>query len=232
MELRTRFPDPWCFPRSFYRTFTTIPPKIQLYEWPELRSPGSKVKHSSNFPAYAAISHVWQMSDEVKRLATAARSNLKIQTDDGLNTISWVGLREVANAAHQLGCDYFWLDLLCMDQVARPDPVEIFRENDGEKALQINNMANIFRRARTVIVMVGGVAAVQGVSHPSSWMDRAWTLQEAVSCHKHTWAYVYWPYTRRFNCGTNSFEFIPCDRRNGPYDRKNQQMPDQTASLT
>jgi hypothetical protein len=184
------------------------PPKINLYEWPELRRPSSKVKYSINFPEYAAISHVWEKSEEVKRLANAAKSDLEIHTDDGMNTISWLGLREVANAADELGCDYLWLDLFCLDQVARPDPLGI-GENDGEKALQISNMANIYKRATTVIVMVGGAAAVQGVNHPSGWMDRAWTLQEAVLCDKHTWAYVRWPYTPRFSDGKNSFTFFP-----------------------
>jgi hypothetical protein len=51
---------------------------------------------------------------------------------------------------------------------------------DEEKKKQIRNMGTIYGRADTVFIMVGGIGAVQGIDQISAWIDRAWTLQEAV----------------------------------------------------
>jgi hypothetical protein len=58
-------------------------------------------------------------------------------------------------------------------------------------------MGKIYRRAAAVIVMVGGVSAAQGVDKMSTWIDRAWTLQE-VSMGNDIYAMVDWPYQSEF----------------------------------
>jgi hypothetical protein len=192
--------------------------KLKLYEWKSLRRRGYHASASdpSNYPTYAAISHVWDMSEEVKRIAGEAGRPLHVEIPEGLHTISWHGLQEAANAAHQLQCEYIWLDLICLDQIPRDDPVESWRGDDGEKEEQIGNMANIYKFAKAVIIMVGGVSAVQGVDTPSAWMDRAWTLQESAICLRDTYVYVQWPYANRFTVNPEAkipyeVDFIPVE---------------------
>jgi Heterokaryon incompatibility protein (HET) len=133
---------------------------------------------------------VWKPSPEVVMISENENRPLKIQTHENRppHEISWHGLVQAAHSARFLGCRYLWLDLLCIDQLS----------HDGEKEAQIENMGNIYERAKAVIVMVGGVAAVQGVDKTSDWIDRAWTLQEATLC-KQTYALVDWPYKEDVN---------------------------------
>lgn len=86
-----------------------------------------------------------------------------------------------SQAAQHLDCDFLWLDLVCLHQCSSRD-----------KTLQIVNMGHIYKNAEAVLVMPGGVAAVQGAEHPASWITRAWTLQEATLCDN-TYALHIWP---------------------------------------
>jgi hypothetical protein len=195
-------PDPWRYGDRTEGAFRGISvagllnpsPYIDLYEWRDglngngpLRQP---VKDKHFRPKYAAISHVWGASEAVRKTTKSANRPLRIYTEakaaDGKMIpdeieICWQGLVQAAHAAHARECDYLWLDLFCIDQ----------RKTD-DKAKQIKNMGKIYERAAVVIVMIGGVGAVQGIDERSSWIDRAWTLQEAVVCPK-TAVLVKWP---------------------------------------
>ena len=136
-------------------------------------------------PKYAPISHVWKPSLEVEKISKDADRPLKIQIrNDELHEISWHGLVQAGHAAKHLGCNHLWLDLLCLDQVP---------STDREKEMQVKNMGNIYEKAAAVIIMVGGVAAAQGIDKVTSWIDRAWTLQEATLC-PNTHVLVEWPF--------------------------------------
>jgi hypothetical protein len=191
------------------------PGTIELYEWSELRNGNDEVDLNDvrNYPGYAAISHTWDMSAEVQSLANAFAGDLEVLIEDGVTTISWLGLRQAANAAAQLHCAYMWLDFFSLDQVPRR---RASGEDDGEKGLQIRNMGNIYKLAKTVIVMPGGVSAVQGVEFPTSWIDRAWTLQEAVLCKNPAWAYVQWPHKLNFPVGKQTFNFTQVKAETNP----------------
>ncbi|KAK6603204.1 hypothetical protein H4I96_05972 [Botrytis cinerea] len=104
-----------------------------------------------------------------------------------LVNISWIGLNQMAHAANIKGSRYIWLDLCCIDQ---PD------RNDNETKFQISMMADIYRHANNVIVMVGGAGCVQHTDQVSPWMERAWTLQEAILNRK-TFFCVLWPNSKR-----------------------------------
>ncbi|KAM6495080.1 hypothetical protein JOM56_009703 [Amanita muscaria] len=172
-------------------------PIITLTEWTDLVHGQKRARHSKNYPNYAAISHVWDPSNETLGTAKHARRPLKVRIKDKPYTqvISWHGLVEAADAASQLGCTYLWLDFLCIDQIPRD-------EENREKQLQIYNMGNIYKNARNVICMLGGVSAVQSLTSRTGWMDRAWTLQEATLNWRRTYAYVKWPYLTRFTINT------------------------------
>jgi len=143
------------------------------------------------YPKYAAISHVWDPSKAVRDACNANPEpiNIAIKSDKEWHEIHWHGLVDAARAAERLKCEYLWLDLLCIDQVDRNET--------GDKKKQIQIMGKIYERAEAVIVMVGGVGAVQGVDAASAWIDRAWTLQEASLC-ENTYVLVNWPYQKKF----------------------------------
>ncbi|KAJ2980184.1 hypothetical protein NQ176_g2793 [Zarea fungicola] len=152
--------------------------KIVLSEWSEL----DLTQKSDSFPKYAAISHCWSPSPEVQRLSAIANRPLAIDLGQGTtHMVSWHGLCQAAKAAQHLHCEFLWLDLVCLHQ-----------RSSRDKTLQIANMGYIYQNAEAVLVMPGGVAAVQGAEQPASWITRAWTLQEATLC-QNTYALHIWP---------------------------------------
>jgi hypothetical protein len=180
-------------------------PRINLYEWIDQQS----------WPDYAAISHVWQSSAAVKKIMEEMKQPLMVILEEGaVHEISWYGLVQAAQAAHHLECRYLWLDLLCIDQDAkRPE------DKKEEKKEQIKQMGRIYEKAKAVLVMIGGVGAVQGIDEPSSWIDRAWTLQEASLC-KDTYVVVDWQYAETFNirplfCDDDDDDADPDNEDNG-----------------
>jgi len=75
------------------------------------------------------------------------------------------------HAARYLGCEYIWLDFVCLNQLSKID-----------KQIQISNMGKICKNAAAVLIMVGGVQAAQSLHTKSTWIERARTLQEATFC--------------------------------------------------
>jgi hypothetical protein len=69
-------------------------------------------------------------------------------------------------------------------------PLNPMMPNDDIK-LQMPNRVKIYENATAVLVMVGGVHAAQRIDQPSSWLERAWTLQEVLVNAK-TYALVQW----------------------------------------
>jgi len=173
---------------------------LELYERNDLdwNNTEWKAKPSGSWPKYAAISHVWEFSTAVHNICERTPERIEISTIKSVNggkphRIDWRGLVDAARAAERLQCEYLWLDLLCIDQVDRT----LTNEEAGDKSKQIEKMGKIYERAGAVLVMVGGVGAVQGVDETSAWIDRAWTLQEASLCDN-TYVLVNWPFERRF----------------------------------
>jgi hypothetical protein len=74
------------------------------------------------------------------------------EKEPSTHEISWLGLVQAATAAEDLGCEYLWLDLLCLNQVDSED-----------RRKQIANMHRIFANAAAVVVMPGGLSAAQRV---------------------------------------------------------------------
>ncbi|KAH8703875.1 hypothetical protein BGW36DRAFT_93271 [Talaromyces proteolyticus] len=139
---------------------------IILSEWRGLdfSKPGERI------PKYATISHSWSPSKEVERLSAAANRPLRIDLGNNKHhEISWQGLVEAAKAAQHLQCVFLWLDLVCVHQ-----------DSSEDKKLQIQHMGQVYQHSTAVIVMPGGVSAVQGPEHYAPWITRAWTLQEAT----------------------------------------------------
>ena len=151
-------------------------PAIKITEWRNLYLEENPTL-TINRPTYAAISHVWKATEVVTRLSANRPFDIDIGNGE-LYHASWLGLIQAATAARKLDCHYLWLDLLCVHQFAADD-----------KRLQVQNMSKIYKNAKAVLVMFGGCAAVQGIEHHSSWIERAWTLQESTT-NKDTYALI------------------------------------------
>jgi hypothetical protein len=160
-SLRLIAREPLLFPES---------PMIDIIEWSNLKLETNPT-NTRCLPRYAAISHVWKSSDEVNRIASEVNRPIQITIEDGRSAheISWHGLIQAATAAKFWNCDYIWLDLLCVNQLASDD-----------KCRQVQIMPEIYKNATAVLVMFGGCAAAQGLECPSEWINRAWTLQEST----------------------------------------------------
>ena len=183
---------------------TSSSPSIDLYEWRDLHSwprGGTYVatgpRCPPGMPCYAAISHVWEATAAVQRRSMAAKRPLMIDTGhDEPHEVSWLGLVQAATAARNLKCEYLWLDLMCLNQRSTMD-----------KEMQIKNMHKIYCNASAVIVMFGGIAAAQPLDELSTWINRAWTLQEATSCHE-MWGLVEWKYSGSFSSWKNPIKIM------------------------
>jgi len=62
-----------------------------------------------------------------------------------------------------------WLDKVCIAQAIRED-----------KNWQIQVMGSIYKRADPCIILPGGLSRLLPLEEPTSWVGRAWTLQEAL----------------------------------------------------
>lgn len=153
-------------------------PAIEIFEYRALELEENP-ELTIDRPTYAAISHVWEETEEVIRLSSKTNRHFYIDIGNGnQHHASWHGLTQAATAAEHLNCRYLWLDLLCIHQFAVDD-----------KRLQVRNMSKIYKNATAVLVMFGGCAAAQGLEHHSSWIQRAWTLQEST-INDHTYGLI------------------------------------------
>ncbi|KAF7932048.1 uncharacterized protein EAE97_009069 [Botrytis byssoidea] len=175
-------------------------PVLNIVEFSDIKFGQNAARELRKLPKssikYTAISHVWNPSPEVEHQMNAMNDKdlfgVEFDPPHGgtglrLVNISWIGLNQMAHAAKMKGSNYIWLDLCCIDQ---PD------RKDNETKFQISMMADIYRHANNVIVMVGGAGCVQHTDQVSPWMERAWTLQEAILNRK-TFVCVLWPNLKR-----------------------------------
>jgi len=193
-------PIPGAFRIVSVEALLGAPRSLKLYELNDLDWSDTErtATPGQSWPKYAAISHVWKFSEAVLEVCEKEPERIEISTIESVDggekqRIDWRGLVDAARAARRVHCEYLWLDLLCIDQVDRTPT----KEEAGDKKKQIEKMGKIYERAGAVLVMVGGVGAVQGVDETSAWIDRAWTLQEASLC-ENTYVLVNWPFERKF----------------------------------
>ncbi|KAK5997069.1 hypothetical protein PT974_02421 [Cladobotryum mycophilum] len=120
-------------------------------------------------PSYAVVSYVWKglqpLSDD-----TPSIPNIIIDGAVGADPISGEVLRLVIIAASMSGCELIWLDGLC-----------ILQGNETDKTWQIERMYSIYTSSKDCIVVPGGLRRLTTLEEETSWILRAWTLQEAVA---------------------------------------------------
>lgn len=105
---------------------------------------------------------------------------LLVQIPEAQHDISWHGLQQAASTTNFLGCEYIWLEFLCLNQLSKKD-----------KALQIPNMGNIYKITAAVLVVICGIQAAHDLHSSSEWMEHTWTLQEATLC-RNTYVIFQW----------------------------------------
>ncbi|KAF5717828.1 heterokaryon incompatibility protein [Fusarium globosum] len=183
-----------CFRVVEVKGLLSSPGEVNIYEYPTINfnhdGYEKDLQYLGGTSKYIAISHVWSHGAEVdamlKKMTMTQKLNIQIDNakpTPHVETISWLGLKQAAHAAYKLGATYFWLDFLCLDQVD---------QSDKEKELQICIMGDVYKHAKAVVIMIGGVGAAQSAQGPTSWCDRAWTLQEAI-LNSNTHVLVKWP---------------------------------------
>ncbi|KAF9262032.1 hypothetical protein L218DRAFT_829689, partial [Marasmius fiardii PR-910] len=141
---------------------------LEIYEFEEL--PMYKQSHCF------AVSYVWRgvslnpdPNHPASRRARQRGTFTVKGGEDGdpislsvLDDISWAA--ESENVLQTL----LWLDQLCIMQTSKDD-----------KAWQIQRMYHIFSTSK-VIVLPGGLQRLASLDDETSWMNRAWTLQETL----------------------------------------------------
>ncbi|KAL9481013.1 hypothetical protein ACSS6W_005799 [Trichoderma asperelloides] len=118
---------------------------------------------------YAVISYVWR-GLAAHPDAESPLPNIHVEGAQGADPISVDVLRLISLAAEKYGCRLIWLDALC-----------ILQAHEDDKAWQIQRMYDLYRDCKTCIVAPGGLRRLVAPNEETTWMTRAWTLQEAIA---------------------------------------------------
>ncbi|CAE6398655.1 unnamed protein product [Rhizoctonia solani] len=133
---------------------------IDLYEYRELPVAG-----------YVIISYVW---NGLAPLTGDNQITFEVLGDEnrskGAQPISVELLKSACQAAVQKQIDLLWLDQLCIKQ-----------SDNIDKAWQMENMHDIYKNSNFCIVFPGGLRRFSNLSEETQWIDRGWTLQEAIA---------------------------------------------------
>lgn len=131
---------------------------LRIIEWPD----GSLPEYS-----FAAISYPWR-DLQIPTGTTPPEGSFSVKGAEHADHISIDVLRTACIAAHCFGRSILWIDRLCILQTRKDD-----------KNWQIQRMFQIYAHCDPCLVFPGGLVRLAGLSEPTTWIDRAWTLQEA-----------------------------------------------------
>lgn len=138
-------------------------------------------------PMCAAVSYPWkgvEDDEDIKsHYSVYYQSTFSVRyAEDGdpisiqvLKDISWAAMNlrvwnlDRPEQYYSAGVRLVWLDRM-----------SILQGDEDDKAWQISHMFEIYRRS-TAIILPGGVQRLVTIDEETYWMDRAWTLQEAIA---------------------------------------------------
>jgi len=120
---------------------------------------------------YVAISYVWRAPPPPP--GTVIGPTMSILGANNADPISVEVLRDICRAALKLGSSLIWLDGLCIKQ-----------SDDADKAWQIQRMYSIYQHCRECVILPAGLSRLGQLDEQTTWVHRAWTLQEAVAPEK------------------------------------------------
>jgi Heterokaryon incompatibility protein (HET) len=117
---------------------------------------------------YATISYVW--SGLKGNSGTSTEVLISVQGAGTADPIGSDVLKSACVASIQLQCKLLWLDRLC-----------VMQETPEDKRWQIIRMYDIYKGCKVCIILAGGLARLGTLFEETSWIYRAWTLQEAMA---------------------------------------------------
>jgi len=118
-------------------------------------------------PPFAAISYPWR---DLQLPKGHTVPSFRVAGALHADPISIDVLRTACIAATEYGCTHLWLDRLCILQASKQD-----------KVWQIQRMYHVYERCTVCLVFPGGLVRLARLDDSTTWIDRAWTLQEAVA---------------------------------------------------
>ncbi|KIY47764.1 hypothetical protein FISHEDRAFT_32057, partial [Fistulina hepatica ATCC 64428] len=118
-------------------------------------------------PPYAATSYPWR---DLQLPEGQSTSCFSVEGALHADPISVNVVRTACVAARAYGCDMLWLDRLSIVQGCRKD-----------KTWQIQHMFQIYKNCTVCLVFPGGLVRLARLDDSTTWIDRAWTLQEAAA---------------------------------------------------
>lgn len=118
---------------------------------------------------YVAVSYVWKGLGK-DDASDDPHPDLNVKGAEAADPMSPAVLRTVCLASLSLQCDMIWLD-----------QVSIIQTNPSDASWQIKNMYRIYTACKACLVLPGGLRRLADLAEETSWIQRAWTLQEAVA---------------------------------------------------
>ncbi|CAE6535282.1 unnamed protein product [Rhizoctonia solani] len=133
---------------------------IELYEYEKLPS------------SYTAISHIWYGNEGSKGGGTIGTFEVKDKSTNNASgpPISTQILRMACLAAQNVDTNLIWLDRLCIN-----------KSDKADSDWQITEMHKIYEHSKLCVVFPNGLGKLTSLSQETSWINRGWTLQEAVA---------------------------------------------------
>lgn len=131
---------------------------------------GLKVVEFDTIPRreYVPLSYVWR---GIKPSGTQMpQETMEVKGAVGADPVSIDVLRTACRCVLTLECELLWIDGVC-----------IMQEDEEDKAWQIQNMYSIYKNCKACLILPGGLSRLAHLEETTSWIHRAWTLQEAVA---------------------------------------------------
>ncbi|EEB91168.1 hypothetical protein MPER_10515, partial [Moniliophthora perniciosa FA553] len=121
--------------------------------------------------SYATISYVWRGNPRPpgEDASSELPANFNVTGAEDGDPIGLDALHHACIVSMRYGISYIWLDRLCILQTSKVD-----------KSWQIQRMAEIYRQTTLCIVLPGGITRLVSLDEPTTWIHRAWTLQESI----------------------------------------------------
>ncbi|KAK7036778.1 hypothetical protein VNI00_011444 [Paramarasmius palmivorus] len=178
--------------RSWFKYKDSSDLKIHIFEYETL--PVAK---------YCAISYVWRGV----RGQGDKRGYFSVKGAEDADDIGISLLYDISWAAWKvMGREYVWIDRLCIMQTVKED-----------KSWQIKQMFNIYRDCGICLVLPGGLQRLMKMEEKTTWVDRAWTLQEITAPLTTKVHILFDPGTPDFVIGTGSDSLSPVNYKGSYY---------------
>jgi hypothetical protein len=129
------------------------------------------VEHPNLPNDYAALSYPWNglKPCEGDSIDESAFFRVNLEGGHPSDGISIAVLRTACLAARQHNANLLWVDQIC-----------ILQTDADDKAWQIQRMFELYQRCGVSLVFPGGLQRLAGHDEGTNWIERSWTLQEAM----------------------------------------------------